>query len=38
MTSVAARSHLHGLVLSWFQGWQAISGFLFALRELWAKP
>jgi len=29
MTSVKAQ---------WFQGWQAVSSFLFALSELQAKP
>jgi len=34
MTSVTAQSHLHGQVLSCFQDWQAVSGILFASREL----
>jgi len=36
MTSVTAQS-LHGGWLSWFQGWQAVSSFLFVLSELQAK-
>jgi len=34
LTSVTAQSHLQGQVLSWFQDWQAVRDFLFALREL----
>jgi len=34
VTSVTAQFHLHGQVLSWFQGLQAVSSFLFALHEL----
>jgi len=38
MTSVTAQSHIHGQVLQWLQGWQAVSSFLFELSELQAKP
>ena len=33
-----AQPDMHGRVLSWFQCWQAVSGFLSVLHELYAKP
>jgi len=38
VTSVTSQSHMHGQLLSWLQGWQAVRGFFFALCELQAKP
>jgi len=38
VTCVRTQFYIHGQVLSWFQCWQAVSGFLSVLRELWAKP
>jgi len=44
MTWLVDRDICNGLVqhswinASWFQCWQAVSGFMFALRDLQAKP
>ena len=36
--SVVAQSDMHGRVFSWFECWQAVTGFMSALCELQAKP